>query len=325
VCSSDLAEVLEQGTFTPDNLIGGDKKLVTEEVLVASGQNLARGSVLGRVKVSVPTTGTLAGTGNGTCTAVSGGPKTIQGTYTIACVVLPVTHGGTFRVTNPNGVELGFFTMPDGAGGTYVFKSDEINFTLTDGSTNFDLTSIFTVAVTEGVPNSVSVVGTGNGTMTLVEGRRHLKVGSYVLTCITAATHGGTFSVVDPDGISLPNAVMTAGTGVATAFENEQIAFTLTDGSTDFIVGDSFTLVVSIAPRQVKLLSKVATDGSSAPYAVLAEAIDATSAAKIAIAYLEGQFNERSLVFASGTDIEDVRDDMRDLGMIPVPSVVGGI
>lgn len=316
-----MAGVIEQGSVAFDNLIGGDKKLVTEEILVAAGQSLSRGSVCGRVKVSVPATGTLAGTGNGTVTLVTGGKATIPGTYTIACVVLPATHGGTFRVTNPKGQEVGFFTMPDTAGGTYAFKSDEINFTITDGSTNFDLTSVFTVAVTEGVPDTGTADGgnTGNGTMTAVEGRRHLKVGTYTITCITAATNGGTFSVVDPDGIALPNAV------VGTAYESDQIAFLLNDGATDFIVGDIFTVAVTIHPRQVKLLDKAAADGSAEPYCVLSEAIDATSAAKLAIGYLEGQFNERKLIFASGTDIEDVRDAMRDLGMIPVASVKEGV
>ena len=320
-----MAGVTEQGTFTPDNLIGGDKKLVTEDVLIAAGQNLVRGSVLGRVKVSVPTTGTLAGTGNGTCTVVSGGPNTKQGTYTITCVVLPVTHGGTFRVTNPDGQDIGFFTMPDTAGGTYAFKSDEINFTLTDGATNFDLTSIFTVAVTEGVPNSVAVVGTGDGTMTEIEGRRALKVGDYVVTCTVAGTtHGGTFGVVDPDGNTLGTLVLPDTAGGNAVFTHDQITFKITDGSTNFIVGDSFTITVSIHPRQVKLVSKAATDGSSVPYAVLSEDVDATSAAKPAIAYLEGQFDERQLVLATGTDIEDVRDAMRGLGMIAVSSVAAG-
>lgn len=322
-----MAEVIEQGTFVPDNLIGGDKKLVTEEVLIAAGQNLARGSVLGRVKNSTPTTGTADGgnTGNGTCTVVTGGPDTIPGTYTIECT-RAITNGGEFSVTDPNGKFIGSVLITAGAGGTGVFKSSQINFTLTDGGTDFALADKFTVAVTEGVPDTGTADGgnTGNGTMTEVEGRRHLKVGTYTLTCVTAATHGGTFSVVDPDGIALPNAVMTAGAGVKTNFENDQIAFALTDGGTDFIVGDIFTVAVTIHPRQVKLLDKTATDGSSAPYAILSEALDATSAAKMGIAYLEGQFNERSLVFASGTDIEDVRDAMRDLGMIPVPSVVGG-
>lgn len=324
-----MAEVLEQGTHTPDNLIGGDKKLVTEEVLVASGQDLARGSVLGRVKVSVPAIGTLSGTGNGTCTAVTGGPKTKKGTYTIACVVPPgaTGHGGTFRVTNPDGQDIGFFTMPDTAGGTYEFKSDEINFTLTDGATNFDLTSVFTIAVTEGVPDSVAVNGDGNGTMTEIEGRRGLKVGNYVVTCTAApasTSHGGTFSVVDPDGKIIGTLVLPDTAGGSAVFTHDQITFKITDGSDNFEVGDSFTITISIHPRQVKLLDKNATDGSSVPYAILAEEVDATSAAKMAIAYLEGQFNERQLVFASGTDIEDVRDAMRDVGLIAVPSVAAG-
>jgi len=321
-----MAEVIEQGTHTPDNLIGGDKKLVTEDVLVASGQNLARGSVLGRVKVSVPTTGTADGgnTGDGTCTSVSGGANTKPGTYTVECITA-VTHGGTFEITGPDGF-VGIVQITAGAGGTGVFASEEINLTLTDGGTDFAVGDKFTIAVTEGVPNTGTADGgnTGNGTMTGVEGRHGLKVGTYTLTCTATATHGGTFSVVDPDGNALPSAVMTAGAGVATSFENDQIAFILTDGGTDFAAGDIFTVVVTIHPRQVMLLDKTATDGSSAPYGVLSEAVDATSAAKAAIAYLEGQFNERQLAFASGTDVEDVRDAMRDLGMIVVPSVAAG-
>lgn len=315
-----MAEVTLQGSFTPDNLIGGDKKLVTEEILIAAGQSLLRGTVCGRVKASVPTTGTLAGTGNGTVTAVSGGPQVKQGTYTITCTVLPVTHGGTFRITDPSGYDIGTIVMPDTAGATYIFKSPQINFTLTDGTTNFDLTSVFTIAVTEGVPNTGTADGgnTGTGVMQNVEGRRGLKVGVYTMTCITAVANGGVFSVVDPDGISLPNAT------VAVAYESDQIAFDITD-ATDFIVGDIFTVTTTIAPRQVKKLDKTATDGSSEPYCVLSEDIDATAAAKRAIGYLEGQFNERQLIFASGTDIEDVRDAMRDLGMIPVASTTAGI
>jgi hypothetical protein len=316
-----MAEVISQGSFIPDNLIGGSNELlVTEEILVAAGQNLVRGSVMGRVKVSVPTTGTLAGTGDGTCTAVSGGAKTKQGAYLVTCVVVPVTHGGTFRVTNPDGQDIGYFTMPNTAGATYVFKSPEINFTLTDGATNFDLTSIFTVTVTEGVPNtgSLTPIGTANGTMTGVEGRRHLKVGTYTVTCITAVANGGIFSVVDPDSLALPNAT------VGTAYESDQIAFLINDGGNDFVVGDVFTVAVTINPRQVKLLDKTAGDGSSEPYCVLSEDVDATSAAEYSIGYLQGQFNERSLVFASGTDLEDVRDQMIAKNMYPVASVARG-
>lgn len=322
-----MAGMYAEGSFQPDNLIGGDApSLVTESVLLAAG-NLSRGAVLGHVKVSVPTTGTVTGTGNGTCTAVTGGPKTVQGSYLITCAIAGLTHGGTFKVTNPNGVLLGFFTMPDGAGGTFDFKSDEINFTLTDGSTNFIIGDYITVAVTEGVPNTGTLTGTGNGTCTLVEGRRELKVGSYLATCTVAAAgghHGGTFEVTDPDGEVLGTVVIADSAGGTGDFSHDQITFRLTDGSTNFIVGDYFTITVTIHPRQVKLLDKAATDGSSVPYAVLAEDVDASAATKICAAYIKGCFNQRSLTFATGTDIEDVREAMQDLSMVVVPSSAHG-
>lgn len=319
-----MAGVTVQGTHTPDNLIGGDKKLVTEEILVASG-TLARGSVLGRVKQSTPATGTADGgnTGNGTVTVVTGGPETKIGTYTIECITAEA-NGGTFQVTNPDGSIIGQVKIQAGAGATADFGSPEINFTITDGGTDFVAGDKFTVAVTEGVPNSGTPDGgnTGNGTLTLVEGRRHLKVGTYTVECTAAATNSGTFKVTDPDSKDIQTGItIPAGAGNSIAFENDQIAGTITDGGTDFVVGDKFTVAVSIHPRQVVLLDKSATDGSSVPYCVLSEAVDASAAAVYSIGYLEGQFDERQLAFASGTDIEDVRDQMIDKGMIPVASV----
>lgn len=306
------------GTFTPDNLIGGDKKLVTESIRIPSG-SLIRGLVLGRIKTSTPTTGTADGgnTGDGTVTVVTGGKSTKKGVYTIICVVA-ITNGGTFNVLDPDGGFVGQVTITAGAGGTGVFVSDEISFTVTDAGTDFVLDDEFTVTVTDGVPTTGADVGTGDGTMTGVEGRRELKVGTYTLTCITAATNGGVFSVADPDGNLLENATVTV------AYESDQLAFIINDGATDFIVGDTFTVAVTISQRQCVAVDKTATDGSSEPFAVLSEDVDASSAAKQSIGYLEGQFNERSLTYASGTDVEDVRDSMRDLGMIVVPSLPAG-
>lgn len=84
-----------------------------------------------------------------------------------------------------------------------------------------------------------TVVGTGNGTVGTVFGGPETQVGNYVATCITAAANGGTFSVVNPSGKALPNAV------VGTPYRSREINFTIADGATDFIVGDSFTFVVS--------------------------------------------------------------------------------
>lgn len=306
-------------TFAYDNLIAGDYPLATEDVLVAAGQNLARGSVVGRVKVSVPTTGTAdtGNTGNGTCTAVTGGKNTKRGTYTATCVVA-VTNGGTFEITDPDGHFVGQVVITAGAGGTGVFESDQINLTITDAGTDFVIGDKFTIAVSDGVPTIGTAAGgnTGNGTVTLVEGRRGTKVGTYTIECTAAVTNGGVFKVTDPDGNDIQTGItIPPGAGNSIAFDNDQLAGTITDAGTDFAVGDSFTVAVTIDPRQVKLLDKTATDGSSLIYGILAGDVDATSAAKRGVVYRTGQFNQRQIVLASGTDVEDVREDADNINI----------
>lgn len=84
-----------------------------------------------------------------------------------------------------------------------------------------------------------TVVGTGNGTVATVYGGPETQVGNYVVTCTVAAANGGTFSVVNPAGKALPVAT------VGTPYRSREINFTIADGSTDYIVGDVFTFVVS--------------------------------------------------------------------------------
>lgn len=55
---------------------------------------------------------------------------------------------------------------------------------------------------------------------------------------------GGTFSVTDPDGIALPSGSV----GVA---YSTQIAFTIADGTPDFVVGDGFDVTVTITDAQI--------------------------------------------------------------------------
>jgi hypothetical protein len=127
-----------------------DNNLSREAVTVLSGQNLVVGTVLGKITAgAVPTTGTLTGTGNGTMSAVTGGKRTQAGAYT-AVNTLVTAHGGTFTVKDPGGKIIGACTITAGAGLTAVFTSDEINFTITDGSTDFILGDYFTVTVPAG-------------------------------------------------------------------------------------------------------------------------------------------------------------------------------
>lgn len=84
-----------------------------------------------------------------------------------------------------------------------------------------------------------TVSGTGNGTASNVSAGPDILEGNYVVTCTAAATNAGTFSVTNPAGKALPAAT------VGVAYTSRELNFTLNDGGTDFIVGDSFTFVVS--------------------------------------------------------------------------------
>ena len=98
-------------------------------------------------------------------------------------------------------------------------------------------------------------------------------------------------------------------------YEGEQLAFVIWDGSTDFIVGDYFTMTVAVANEECKLVNRENVDGSQDPFAILADDVDATSAAKKSIAFLAGQFNERELYIGGNETVESYRDDLRLLGI----------
>ncbi|MFQ5460603.1 MAG: head decoration protein [Anaerolineae bacterium] len=57
--------------YTPDRLIAGDLKLVTDTVTVAAGQNLLRGALLGRVTGSGEYVLSLAAAADGSQTPVA--------------------------------------------------------------------------------------------------------------------------------------------------------------------------------------------------------------------------------------------------------------
>lgn len=88
---------------------------------------------------------------------------------------------------------------------------------------------------------SQSYAGTGTGTMTGLATRASAVAEVWTVKLITAAANGGTFSVT----CSLSGAKANATVG--TPYDNGFIAFTINDGATDFVVGDTFTVTVSRA------------------------------------------------------------------------------
>lgn len=116
--------------------------------------------------------------------------------------------------------------------------------------------------VTLGTVTASAVTGTGNGTVTGAAKTATTKLGVYTLTCIAAATNGGRFAVVDPNGYRLPDAL------VAVAYSG-QISFTIADGSTDYAVGDVFTITVAAGSNLYMAYDPTVTNGANVAAGVL--------------------------------------------------------
>ena len=107
---------------------------------------------------------------------------------------------------------------------------------------------------------------TGDGAIGTVTATGKAQRGTYTIRINKAASNAGDFTVADPSG-----AVIGFGT-VAVAFSN-QIAFTLADGSADFVVGDSWTVEV-VGDYKYKQVEATATDGSAVARAIYISAND---------------------------------------------------
>lgn len=97
---------------------------------------------------------------------------------------------------------------------------------------------------------------TGDGTVGSLTGSINIEAGDYTLVCVEAATNAGEFEIHTPSGVQLPN---NATVGVA--YTSDHLNFTIADGSSDFVAGDTFTITVSGSDKYVQL-DEDAVDGS---------------------------------------------------------------
>lgn len=109
-----------------------------------------------------------------------------------------------------------------------------------------------------------AIVGTGNGVMGAITltSNKNMVLGTYSLKIVKAVANAGDFVLRDPNGKVIGNGQ------VATAFNQGGFAFTLADGATDFIVGDSIPIVVT-GTVKYKLVQDTATDGTENPSVVV--------------------------------------------------------
>ena len=118
------------------------------------------------------------------------------------------------------------------------------------------------VSVASGVSITQSFAGTGNGVLTLANPAANTKIkdGTYKVVFVESTTNLGTFEVLDPAG-------KLVGTGVVGTAFNKEIKFTIADGSTDFVAGDTFDLPVVTDATDVQWVKfdPAGTDGSELP------------------------------------------------------------
>lgn len=175
--------------------------------------------------------------------------------------------------------------------------------------------------VADAITAAADVGNTGDGTVTLasvIAGDIIPLVGAYVLEVVTAVVNGGVFKLTDPNGnIVANNLIMTVGAGVATIFTVAGMTFTVTDGATDFIVGDKFTLTVAVDGTVVPY-APAGLGGAQKPSMVLTYAVTATGAGNIASrAMVNGTVRREKLVINGGGTITDrLVDQLRDYDIV---------
>jgi hypothetical protein len=166
--------------------------------------------------------------------------------------------------------------------------------------------------VLSATPVGAAVAGnTGNGTIGTLSLGTNARAGVYRAVCIEPAANGGTFAIEDPDGVIIGRVnVGTPATG--------PVVFTIADGATDFVAGDSFTITVA-ATGAVLRCAAAATDGSSRPHGIVAMAADATAAATEVLVYERGEFDENQLSIGAGLTVAGTRDVLRTRGIHLIP------
>lgn len=165
-------------------------------------------------------------------------------------------------------------------------------------------------------PEAAAVAGggnTGNGTIGSVTAASSARPGTYTLTLTAAAANGGTFAFADPAGASLGNVI------VGTEYKGAGLTFTVADGSTDFIVGDTFT--VGVTGGTYKEWNPANSDGTETVAGVLIPAVDASAGEVSAAAVVRhASVNAAELSYFTGANEGAKRNALSQLAALGITS-----
>jgi hypothetical protein len=155
------------------------------------------------------------------------------------------------------------------------------------------LAAIFTGTATA-APFGANV---GNGTMGAITVSAAARAGDYKLIMVEPATNAGVFIVEDPSGVEIGHG------NVGSVFTAGGLSFTLADGSTDFVSGDSFNITVT-GTTKYAAYDPTATDGRQYASVILWSGWrDATSADRRAVAVVRGQIKVQAAELEWGPNV----------------------
>lgn len=271
--------------YRPSEIISSEAPgtLSRETVTVAAGAGaITAGMVLGKrtqANAAAVVTGSIATT-TLTVTAVTSGALSVGQT---------ISGSGVTAGTKITALGTGL-----GGTGTYTVDTSQAA-----SSTTITATSAYATALSG---------NTGNGAMGAITVSAGAKLGSYTLVVVSPGTNVGNFIVTDPDGIFV-------GQGdVAAAFSAGGLAFTLADGSTDFVAGDGFTITIAAGDGLYVPYDDDNLDGSNVAAAIALESVDATSAnVTCATLFRNAEYKADILQWASTNDANDKTAGIADL------------
>ena len=252
-----------------------------EDKTVLSGETVAKGQVLGKILVAATSiTADGGNTGDGTFTALAlaaGGPAKI-GTHVVTCIADDadgVITAGTVTAGSNTG---------DGVPGTATpgASVQAGTYTLTCKDATVSGSEIFEVLTPSGAQLAdlmvaVAYVSPHFG-LTIADGATDFIVGdTFTILMTEADDHAGTFRIIDPDGIILGEVSLPLTTGGAVIFVAAGYTFTITDGATDFVIGDSADIIIGAGSGKLKELNSTNTDGSEIPKYISTVALTTTS------------------------------------------------
>lgn len=137
----------------------------------------------------------------------------------------------------------------------------------------------------------------GNGAMSAITVTAPAKQGDYRLILVEPAANAGAFVVEGPDGVEIGHG------NVGALFAAGGLSFTLADGATDFVAGDSFTISVTGTVKHGPF-DPTATNGLQFAAAIMWSGYrDSTSADRRAVANVRGPMKVQAAELVWGANV----------------------